>query len=435
MSTSGNMMGESMQNNKLSLLTALCLSTAFVALPAVAQEEASPMEPVIQENIPTPQTEQPAVLDTLVQSTALGTPEIPVADNPTPTEVAEGQVPNSPMEKPAQVQPTADQSAETQTTADQSAETQTTEGQPVETLSPEEIEQQQKTAAVDKLLGDNVAVNTDKIVDFPGRPSMGSIEMATLPGINESLINGPTPMGESLSSKDMPSEQLLGRITTEVFHEMADLERGNVFLNLQTQKEKLKNDLEDLKAKYRQARLEEIAKREDVVRSRINWWQEQENIRIEMERKKAETEAIEQQIAEAEELREKLRNEAIADRLSADTISLETIKTDEDIVADAEEKQVKEKEVTPTLTQAEPEEVVPQAATDLYSLIGVRGLKGRLTARLENKEDGSVLTVKKGQKLKTGHKVVNIERDTIQLSYAGRLEVIILATAAASPLE
>lgn len=427
MSTSGNMMGESMQNNKLSLLTALCLSTAFVALPAFAQEEAVPSDSIIQANIPEAQMEQPAVLDTLAQPTELGTVETPMPaetpaqiDNPAPAEATEEQVTN-----PAVVQPT-----EVQSTVEQSAEVQTTE-----TLSPEEIEQQQKTAAVDKLLGDNVAVNTDKIVDFPGRPSMGSIEMATLPGINESLINGPTPMGESLSSKDMPSEQLLGRITTEVFHEMADLERGNVFLNLQTQKEKLKNDLEDLKAKYRQARLEEIAKREDVVRSRINWWQEQENIRIEMERKKAETEAIEQQIAEAEELREKLRNEAIADRLSADTISLETIKTDEDIVADAEEKQVKEKEVTPTLTQAEPEEVVPQAATDLYSLIGVRGLKGRLTARLENKEDGSVLTVKKGQKLKTGHKVVNIERDTIQLSYAGRLEVIILATAAASPLE
>lgn len=297
-----------------------------------------------------------------------------------------------------------------------------------------------KKQAVDAALGENVAIDPDKIVDFPGRPSLGSIEMATLPGINESLITGPAPMGESLSSKDLPSEQLLGRITTEVFQEMADLERGNAFLKLQNQKETLKNELENLRAQYRQKRLDEIAKREDVVRSRINWWQEQETIRIEMERKKAETEAIEQQIAEAEELRNKLRTEALAEKESGETAS-----TTQSVSEPAEPQQQYDMELppkkerseeaapqpepqpAPAVEEAEPE-VAMQPASELYTLLGVRGLKGRLTARLENKEDGGILNVKKGQKLKTGHKIIRIDRDTVQMSYAGRIEVILLAS-------
>ena len=48
------------------------------------------------------------------------------------------------------------------------------------------------------------------------------------------------------------------------------------------EKEQMKKDLENLRSSYRQARLDEIAKREEVVRSRIEWWQEQEKIRLEV---------------------------------------------------------------------------------------------------------------------------------------------------------
>ena len=303
-------------------------------------------------------------------------------------------------------------------------------------VSPESLAKKQ---AVDAALGENVAIDPDKIVDFPGRPSLGSIEMATLPGINETLITGPAPMGESLSTKDLPSEQLLGRITTEVFQEMADLERGNAFLKLQNQKETLKNELENLRAQYRQKRLDEIAKREDVVRSRINWWQEQENIRIEMERKKAETEAIEQQIAEAEELRNKLRTEALAEKEAEDNSTQsvsQPAEPQQQYDMDLPPKKERTEETVQPQTQPEqPVEVAEedvdmnvQPATDLYTLLGVRGLKGNLTARLENKEDGGIIFAKKGQKLKSGHKIIRVDRDTVQVSYAGRIEVILLAS-------
>ena len=270
----------------------------------------------------------------------------------------------------------------------------------------------------------NTNIDSAEILDFPGRTSLGDLEMATLPGINESIINGPSPMAPSVSTKDMPSEQLLGRITTEVFQEMADLERGNVFLKLQMQKEQLKNDLEKLKATYRQTRLEEISKREEVVRSRINWWQEQEDVRLEMEKKKAETEAVEQQIAEAEELRNKLRAEAIAEKEKAEAQKQAQTSDASDSSDSADKKVVKE----------EKEERVIRAV-DTYSLIAVKGIKGNLTASLEQLEDGKVIQAKVNQTLPSGFVVEEITKDTIKLKSGEQSEVLMFNVVPASSNE
>ncbi len=246
------------------------------------------------------------------------------------------------------------------------------------------------------------------LVDFPNRPGLGSLEMAPLPGVKESLITGPASMEPSVSKTDLPNEQLLGRITTEVFQEMADLERGNVFLKLQMQKEQLKNDLEKLKATYRQARLEEIAKREDVVRSRIQWWQEQEKIRLEMEKKKAETEAIEQQIAEAEELRNKLREDAINKQKAATQQNKDSKKTEK-----------------------AQEEVVVQIPpfSKSYELMIIKGTRGHLTAGLKDLSDNMILAVQEGETLPTGHVVVKITTDQIVVKHesVGMEERLILS--------
>ncbi len=318
------MKGKSMQNKSLSLITALCLSTAFLTTSVWAQKAPTPASPAVEAN----------------------------------------KTANDPA-KDAQKK------------------------------------------ALDTELG-NTDVNSAEILDFPSRTSLGELEMATLPGINESIINGPAPMAASVSTKDMPSEQLLGRITSEVFQEMADLERGNVFLKLQMQKEQLKNDLEKLKATYRQTRLEEIAKREDVVRSRINWWQEQENVRLEMEKKKAETEAVEQQIAEAEELRNKLRAQALAEKEKV------APKDGEATSSDAADEAVEEITIEPIFR-----------AVDMYDLIAVKGVKGDLTARLKKKEDGQVLNVKVKHKLPNNMIVDSITRDSIVIRTGDKKETIL----------
>ena len=151
-----------------------------------------------------------------------------------------------------------------------------------------------------------IDLSNKKMVDFPARTSLDSLEMAALPGVHETNITGPHSFSESVSPNDYPSEQLLGRLNQDVFEEMAELERDNAYLKLQIQKAQMKNDLENLRASYRQNRLDEIAKREDVVRTRIQWWQEQEKLRVEAENQRQEAEELQAKRAEAEALKEQL---------------------------------------------------------------------------------------------------------------------------------
>lgn len=255
-------------------------------------------------------------------------------------------------------------------------------------------------ALLEKELND-VQTDSKQVVNFPNRPTLGSLELAPLPGTNESLITGPSSMERSVSPRDLPSEQLLGRITSEVFQEMADLERGNIFLKLQTQKETLKNDLEKLKATYRQARLDEIAKREEVVRSRIKWWQEQEKIRLEAERKKEEAAALEQKIAEAEALREQLRAEAL-EKAQANADSAQTII-----------------EIDPAKSNA--------VFSDLYVLNSIKGTRGILKAQLRDLGDDSILTVSVDDRLPSGHIVKRITKDAIFVVYGDNETALVLA--------
>ena len=209
-----------------------------------------------------------------------------------------------------------------------------------------------------------------KAVDFPARSSLDSLELAPLPGIYETNITGPQPMAESVSINDTPSEQLLGRLTPEVFQEMAELERDTAFLSLQVKKEQMKNELENARALYRQARLEEIQKREDLVRSRIQWWQEQEKLRQEVEKERQEAEEVKNQMAETEALRAQLEAEAAA-QAGKDR--------------DAEDEN---DNVNP---------VVP--AVSLYSLVDVKGTRGQLSARVKNVATDEIVSVKVGDDL------------------------------------
>ncbi len=243
---------------------------------------------------------------------------------------------------------------------------------------------------LEKELGD-VQTESKETVDFPTRSGMGSLELAPLPGLNEKLITGPASMEPSVSPKDLPSEQLLGRITSEVFQEMADLERGNIFLDLQKKKETLKNDLEKLKATYRQARLEEISKREDVVRSRIAWWQEQENVRLETEKKKQEVAELEQKIAEAEAMREQLRAEAL-ERAKENPDSANT-----------------ELSLDPNKTS--------MVFADLYAISSIKGVGGKLMAQLLDLNKNTIIVARVDDTLPSGHVVKKITKDSLFVVY------------------
>ena len=258
----------------------------------------------------------------------------------------------------------------------------------------------------------NISVGNKTIVDTPNRSSLGTMELAPLPGISETTIGGPLSMARSVSGKDLPSEQLLGRITPEVFQEMADLERGNTFLKLQLEKEKLKNDLEKLKATYRSARLDEISKRESVVRSRIQWWQEQEKLRLEIEKKRAEEEELARKIAEQEEAREQLRLEA-----------QRKLK---------EPKQEKNKPASRGAVNKEPKQIAAPLLSmeELYTLDSIRGIGSNLSATLTSKNDGSVVVVKKDDILPSGHVVREVKKGVVSVAYGNRVDQLVFRPSA-----
>ena len=226
-------------------------------------------------------------------------------------------------------------------------------------------EQENVADALEDPMSDFSANRTDKkAVDFPARSSLDTLELAPLPGIYETNITGPQPMAESVSVNDTPSEQLLGRLTPEVFQEMAELERATAYMKLQVEKERQKNDLENLRAQYRQARLDEIQKREDVVRSRIQWWQEQEKLRQEMEKERMEAEEIKNQRAEAEALRAQLEAEGMEQAANEEEGAL----------------------------GANP-------VASLYTLVDIKGTRGQLTARLKNTATNEIISVNVGDNL------------------------------------
>ena len=251
----------------------------------------------------------------------------------------------------------------------------------------------------------NTNVSGKTLLNFPNRPSLGSLELAPLPGINDSGNLNMTPMAPSVSGKDLPSEQLLGRLTPEVFQEMADLERGNTFLKLQVEKEKLKNDLENLRATYRQHRLDEIAKRENVVRTRIQWWQEQERVRLEAERKRAEEELLAKKVQEQEAVRDQIREEARQRLMGDDKGEVET-------------PVVEVVEVTPP-------SIIRTSLEDYYTLESIRGVGSNLKARLQDKNDGSVLVVKKDDILPSGHVVKEITKSGMTAAFGKQIDQLI----------
>ena len=249
-------------------------------------------------------------------------------------------------------------------------------------------------------------------VDFPGRSSLGEMKEATLPNLTDSVIKGPSPMGVVVSKKAPPSEQLLGRITSEVFHEMADLERGNVFLKLQTQREQLKNDLETLKAAYRQARLDEIEKRENVIRTRVEWMQEQERIRQEILEKKLQTELLEKEIEEAE-----LREEEL--------LKPKKEKTETSVASSEQEGTIIPEETVSEVY--EEETVIAPEGLPALTILDIKGMKNRLTARLVDAE-GRVRSVKVGSILPSGHVVKSIEKTEIVFEKDGKPEMLAIET-------
>ena len=109
------------------------------------------------------------------------------------------------------------------------------------------------------------------------------------------------------NSMGTPSDQLVGKLSQEIFQEMVDLERDNAVLALQLRREDLQSKIEDLKAAQRDKIMEEIERREELARARIEWEKDQEikvlESRERLERQRIREKQIDAVIARNEEER------------------------------------------------------------------------------------------------------------------------------------
>ena len=88
--------------------------------------------------------------------------------------------------------------------------------------------------------------------------------------------------------------------------------------------------------------------------------------------------------------------------------------------------------VDETVEETVKEEVKIVRANEVYSLLTVRGMKGKLSATLENLNDGGTVVVKVGDKLPTGHIVQEITKDTIMFKADDREDVLLFNSQSSS---
>lgn len=265
----------------------------------------------------------------------------------------------------------------------------------------DELPEEYKTPTID--------LSDKKTLDFSARTSMDTLELTPLPGNNETDITGPQEYTESVSSNDYPSEQLRGRLNLDVFEEMAQIERDTAFLKLHIEKAKVKNELENLRATYRQNRLDEIAKREDVVRTRIQWWQEQEKLRLEAEKQRQEAEELKTQRAEAEALKQQLAEAQKAVEEAQAQAQAEALKAQE---------QLQNQKQEPVFEQGNDAQLEPVISHPTYVLVGVKGTRGNLEAKVKNITSEQITTVRSGDDL-FGETVVSVTPDSVILLREG----------------
>ena len=83
---------------------------------------------------------------------------------------------------------------------------------------------------------------------------------------------GFAPQGAATANLSTPpSEQILGKLSSDVFREMAEMERENNALMLQLKREQLRSEIDALKTSNRQILFDEIERREKMTQARLEW--------------------------------------------------------------------------------------------------------------------------------------------------------------------
>lgn len=205
-----------------------------------------------------------------------------------------------------------------------------------------------------------------------------------------------------------PSEEMIGKMTDELYLKMADLERESALISLQIKRDQLQNDLYKTQADQRQKVADEIAAREKAARDRLEWELTLEEKKAAVEEKRRISSLKMQQIEEALTAMEKKKAEA---ELLGEEVEEETT-----VLKDVPSTDVKIGDWT-------------------YRLVEIRGSGGVMFARIkanfekEKQEKRSEnFFVRKGTVLPNGYEVTTITQNSVYLkSKAGEESVISIA--------
>lgn len=308
------------------------------------------------------------------------------------------------------------------------------------------------------------------------------------PTENNTMDVPPPPAADSstantgMSLTASPSDQFLGKLSSDVFREMADMERENNKLMLQLKREQLRSEIDALKTANRQQLFDEIERREKMTQARLEWELAQELKRQEALERRQKAEIRQKQIEAAlkrevdrrkekakkeeeerrkkeEEIKQKEEKELKELKLKYDAAALIQLnelkptlmavtrppkvkrspssRADINLTAIGEDLLTKKKagqaltgvsfsgaDVPKGSAQDDSDTKKSEPASTLYSVAEIRGTAGTLIAKLVSKKDKMTFYAKKNTILPTGHTVIDIDKDFVLVQLGKTKEMI-----------
>ena len=303
-------------------------------------------------------------------------------------------------------------------------------------------------------------------LDAPAGSSMSNMEF------------GGTNNDSTFNLTQRPSEQVVGKISNDVFREMAEMERENTSLMLQLKREQLRSEIDALKTSNRQILFDEIERREKMTQARLEWELAQDLKRQEALERKQRAEIRQKQIEAALKREEDRRVQKMKDEEAArlkkeeeekkekekkqeemkkkyDAISMVKVNDWKPIMIAATRpakiKRTASSRVATTLTamgedllakkkagealtveipvsdnpdNSEEGKKTIEPASSLYAVSEIRGTSGVLIAKLISKKDQTSFFAKQSTILPTGHTVINIDKDFVLVKLGNATEMI-----------
>lgn len=279
----------------------------------------------------------------------------------------------------------------------------------------------------------------------------------------------PAPKPVSINIGEDMGDEFLREIDNDLFQKMTEIEKQTALLNLELRRERIKSEIEAVKAQRRKAEEEEALLAEEKELKRIEKEQEQKRKALEDERKLIEAQATLERVRQGEIIKaykesmfeennawieanskfykelaefEKERDENLNDISSKIKSVLVAVGGFEDKVKDEKDRLKKEKENLQTqvttlmlkVSAAEEEKdaktnpfanMAPGGAADNdtklsneYAVMEIRGQGDELVAKLMN-ADGQSFLIRKGTVLQSGHIIDEIERTYIRADKNG----------------